>query len=107
MRIIPAKTGNGTLISKKTVLKESQNFSQIPFHQFSDRAPYLKSDSKFSSQFFMGKVGKCDISFFKFCHRQVRNFKILNHFERDRNFVVNFQNDQKQNQKLTKHIQFE
>ncbi len=39
----------------------------------------------------------CDIDFFNFRHSQVRNFKILNYFERDQTFVVNFKKDQKQN----------
>ncbi len=29
------------------------------------------------------QLGKCNIEFFKFRHRQVKNFKILNHFKRD------------------------
>ncbi len=35
-------------------------------------------------------IDKCNIDFFNFRHRQVRNFKIFNHFKRDQNFVVNF-----------------
>jgi hypothetical protein len=49
----------------------------------------------------------CDIDFFNFCHCQVRNFKILNHFERDQNVVANFQKHWKWNQKLPKYITIE
>jgi hypothetical protein len=35
-------------------------------------------------------VGICDIDFFNFHYRQVRNFKILNWSEQDRNFAVKF-----------------
>ncbi len=49
----------------------------------------------------------CDIDFFNFRHCQVRNFKILNHFERDQNVVVNFRKHWKWNQKLPKYIKIE
>jgi hypothetical protein len=52
-------------------------------------------------------VGICDIDFFNFRHSQVRTFKILNHFKRDGNFVVNFQKVQKQNQKLMQYSKYE
>ncbi len=50
------------------------------------------------------KLGNCDIDFFNFCHHQVQNFLILNWSEQNQNFDVNFQNQQKQQQKLTKNI---
>jgi hypothetical protein len=43
-----------------------------------------------------------DIEFFNFRHLQVQKCKILNQSECDQNFEVNFQNHQKQKQKLTK-----
>ncbi len=45
-------------------------------------------------------LGNCDIDFFNFRHYQVQNFEILNRSEKDQNFVVNFQKNQKHTQEL-------
>jgi hypothetical protein len=50
-------------------------------------------------------VGNCDIDFFKFGHLKVRNFEILNLFERNRNFAVIFQKFLKQNRKSTNYFE--
>jgi hypothetical protein len=49
-------------------------------------------------------LGNCDIDFFNFRHRQVRNFKILDLFKWNWNFAVIFQKYQKRNQKSTKYF---
>ncbi len=48
-------------------------------------------------------LGNCDFDFFNFGHRQVRNFEILNQFERNQNFAVIFRKYRKQNWKSTKY----
>ncbi len=49
-------------------------------------------------------LGNCDIDFLNFLHRQVRNFKILNLYERNWNFGVIFWKYRKQNRKSTKYF---
>ncbi len=44
---------------------------------------------------------------FKLRYYQAQNFEIWNNFERDQNFVVNFQKDWKRNRKLIKYIKVE
>ncbi len=50
-------------------------------------------------------LGSCDIDFFNFHPRQVRNFEILNQSKWDQNFAVNFQKHQKW--KSTKYSEIE
>jgi len=48
-------------------------------------------------------IGNCDIDFYNFRHRKVRNFEISNQFERQQNFTVIFRRywKQKRNSKKT------
>ena len=50
------------------------------------------------------RVENCDIDFFNFRHRKVRNFEILNLFERSWTFAVIFWKYWKWNQKSTKYF---
>ncbi len=52
------------------------------------------------------QIGNCDIDFYNFRHRKVRNFEISNQFKRHQNFTSSFEGNESKSESQKRTSQF-